>query len=207
MLFLTTARRSGFIHRGLSLGLAVTLACMLSACGDQAASSPASASSLTVSQAFQPVASIQELMHSVVDPTADALWDSVSSTVTAQGVEDKRPTTPEEWFELRSLAIRLAESANLLLVPGRPVAHQGHVLEDSHVKDILTADKIQALIDVDRAAFAARALALQRAAVEALQAIDSKDLDKFIEAGGRIDQACEGCHRQYWYPHEKRPAP
>lgn len=153
----------------------------------------------------KPVASIQEIMQAVVDPSADALWESVSSTTTAAGIEEKRPQTDEQWAELRHLAIRLAEAPNLLVLPGRPVAHAGRTLEDHHVAGILTADAIQAKIAADPAAFGRRAQALQDAAVSALAAIDARNVDRFVEAGGHIDQACEACHLQYWYPNDKRP--
>jgi hypothetical protein len=188
-----------------AFSLVLMTAALLTACG--AKTGPAKPEVKAASSQATPVASIQELMQALVDPSADALWDSVSSTVTNKGVEDKRPQTPEEWFELKSLAIRLAEAANLLVLEGRPVAHQGHALEDAHVKGILNASDIQKLIDADPGAFAARAKALQAAAVETLKAIEQRDVDKFIETGGKIDEACEGCHRQYWYPNEKRPAP
>jgi hypothetical protein len=176
-------------------GLSMPLLVGLSACSSKPAPTP-----------FKPVASIQEVMQALVDPAADALWESVSSTTTAAGIEDKRPQTEAEWTELRHLAIRLAEASNLLVVPGRPVAHAGRPLEDHHVEGILKADDIQARIAADPAAFAQRAQALQDAAVATLAAIDERSVDRLVQAGGHIDQACEACHLQYWYPNDKRPA-
>jgi hypothetical protein len=154
----------------------------------------------------KPLASIQELMQSIVDPTADALWESVSTTVTAQGAEEKRPRTPEEWRQLRHLSITLSEAANLLAQPGRVVAHQGQQLEDHHVDATLRPDDIQRRIDADPRAFAQFALALQVAAGESLAAIDKQDIDAFLRAGSQLDQACEACHQRYWYPGDRRPS-
>ena len=39
--------------------------------------------------------------------------------------------------------------------------------------------------------------------MEALRAIDARDLDAISEAGGTIDAACEGRHLQFWYPEQK----
>lgn len=155
--------------------------------------------------AFRPTASIQEIMQSIVDPSADALWESVSSTVTAKGVEDKQPRTDEDWTSVRHLAIQLAEAANLLAVEGRPVAHPGKQLEDAHVAGILKPEEIGALIGKDRPRFVAHARHLQQAAEEALTAIDARSVERFTIAGGAIDQACEACHRVFWYPNDKRP--
>jgi cytochrome c556 len=37
----------------------------------------------------------------------------------------------------------------------------------------------------------------------ALRAIDAHDIDGISEAGGTIDEACESCHLQFWYPPQK----
>lgn len=178
--------------------LAMMAALSLTACGDkQPTAAPPSP--------YQPVASIQEIMQAVVDPSADALWDAVSTTVTTAGEEKKQPRTAQEWIEVRHLAIRLVEASNLLVVDGRVVAHSGKQLEDSHIQGILSAPDIQKKIDADRGAFIRRAQALQQAAIQSLAAIDAKNVDQLIEAGGKLDQACESCHKQYWYPNDKVP--
>ncbi|WP_139826269.1 cytochrome c [Derxia lacustris] len=184
----------------MRLRLAPTvLLLLLAACGKTPPEAPKAAAAL------EPVASIQELMQSLVDPSADALWESVSTTVSAAGTEEHQPRSDAEWLELRFLALRLAEAGNLLAVDGRPVAHAGKQLEDAHVSGILKPEEIQQRVDADRAAFASRAAALREAARITLAAIDEKNVDHFIEAGSRIDQACEACHKQYWYPNDRRP--
>ena len=42
-----------------------------------------------------------DLMDSMVDPSADIIWESVATNVTATGKEDKQPRTPEEWAAVR----------------------------------------------------------------------------------------------------------
>jgi len=153
----------------------------------------------------QPVASIQEIMQALVDPSADTLWEAVSSETTAAGTVDHHPKDDAEWLALRHHAIRLAEGANLLAQPGRVVSHAGKQLEDSHVEGILVPAQIQKLIDADRPAFAQHANALQQATLDLLAAIDQRKLDGYTAAGSRIDHACEACHLRYWYPNDKRP--
>ena len=181
----------------LARGLGILLLGLLASCTrtDTAATA----------QGPKPLASIQELMQSIVDPAADALWEAVSTTVTAQGEEEKRPRTPEDWRQLRHLAITLSESGNLLAQRGRRVAHAGQQLEDHHVDATLKAGDIQARIDADPQAFAQFALALQAAAGESLSAIDRQDIDALLRAGSQLDQACEACHQRYWYPGDRRP--
>ncbi len=155
--------------------------------------------------AFAQLSTIQELMQGIVDPTADALWESVSSTTTAKGVEDKRPQTDAEWLQLKHLAVQLTEAGNLLSLTGRKVSHDGKVLEDAHVSATLAPADIQQRIDADPAAFASFGQALAAAAHQAQQAVEQRNVDAFMQAGEQIDRACESCHQRYWYPNDKRP--
>ncbi len=61
-------------------------------------------------------------MKSVIEPSADFIWGSVSTNVTSKGVEKKVPRTDEEWDEVHKRAIALVEATNLLLIPNRHVA-------------------------------------------------------------------------------------
>jgi hypothetical protein len=152
---------------------------------------------------YTPTATIKDLMLSLVDPSADVVWNAVSSVSTASGLEENVPRSDEEWALVRQAAIRLVEAPNLLVVPGRHVARPG---EKSIAPGIeLEPPEIEALINRDRPAFAARAKALHDVALEALQAIDARDTEKLLEVGGRIEQSCENCHMQYWYPGQKIP--
>jgi len=152
-----------------------------------------------------PLASVQELMQAFIDPSADALWEAVSSEVTAEGTVEQQPRNDEEWHALRLHALRLAEGARLLGERGRAVAAPGRVLEDAHVAGILSAPQIQQAIERDPAAFAQRAAALQGSARDALAAIDARDVQRLLRVGQAIDHACESCHQAYWYPNDRRP--
>lgn len=150
-------------------------------------------------------ASIQDIMTSIVDPSADYLWDSVAVIGTENGIEEHQPRTDEEWLEVRHKAITLMEAANLLAMKGRRVVKEGQHLQDEGLEGNLTAAEIQQKIDKDHDSFAALARALNTTAGQALQAIEKRDVDAFLDAGGDIDTACEGCHTVYWYPNQKIP--
>jgi hypothetical protein len=64
---------------------------------------------------------------------------------------------------------------------------------------------MEVLINKDVPAFRMRAKALHDAGYAAVQAVDNKDAQKVFEVGEQIEQACENCHKQYWYPNEKIP--
>jgi hypothetical protein len=187
----------------VSCAAIATLALGLAACSQQNQAPAAAAAAPHIP--FTPDASIQDLMENVVDHNADILWESVAVISSEKGIEERMPRTDADWANVRAAAVTLAEATNLLMIPGRRVAQEGKVLQDSEVEGILKAGQIQALIDGDRPTFASKAMALHAAALEALKAIDAKDHNKLSDVGGAIDEACEQCHTTYWYPDEKKP--
>ena len=163
---------------------------------------------------------IKDIMNSMVDPTADFLFDSLNEVVDerdtttgpfqvcwlenvcAQVVDErvataKAPQTDEEWQEVRRHAITLVEAPNLLVLPNRKVAEPGAKPQYPEVE--FRTEQIQALIDGDRAAFIKFARGLQDAAMMALEAADTKDNGLLFTASDQIDKACENCHLHYWY--------
>lgn len=183
------------MHRLASIVLAATFALLGAAC-ERGEAKPASAP--------RPLASFQDIMVSIVDPAADRLWDSVSVEVTRKGVEEKQPRNDEEWQDLRNQAVALVEAANLLLVEHRPLAAPGKALDNK--EGYLDLKEIQASIERTRPAFVAHVHGFQDAATQALAAIDAKNPAGVIDAGARIQQACEQCHLQYWYPNGGAPS-
>ncbi|MFL6599739.1 MAG: hypothetical protein ACJ8R9_00225 [Steroidobacteraceae bacterium] len=69
----------------------------------------------------------------------------------------------------------------------------------------LSHAEIQQRIDATHDAFTQFARNLQDAGLKALAAINAKDAQGLMDAGGIIDEACEACHVTYWYPNQHRP--
>lgn len=141
-------------------------------------------------------------MQSVIDPSADDVWNAVETDTTAAGENERQPHTPEEWLEVRSAAISLVESANLLMIEGRRAGARPFPAEATGALD---SAQIEALITARRPEFNAFAAALRTASLTALSAIDARDPVRLMSAGGAIDQVCEGCHVTFWYPHQVIP--
>jgi len=146
---------------------------------------------------------IKDLMLNVIDTNADVVWLSVTTVASDKGLLETRPTNDAEWARVRQGAVTLAEAANLLMIPGRHVARPGEKSETPGVE--LEPSEMEELINKDREGFYRHAKALYDAAMLAVEAIDKKDADRVFEVGENIDQACEQCHRSYWYPNEKIP--
>jgi len=147
-------------------------------------------------------ATIKDIMESMVDPSADFLFESIVTIADEKGITEKAPETDEEWHEARDRAITLVEAPNLIVMEGRMVARPGEKADEPRVE--LEPGQIQKLIDADRPHFIDRAKALQDAATVALSAIDHKDKKALFEALTEIDKACENCHLEYWYPNDKQ---
>jgi cytochrome c556 len=145
-----------------------------------------------------PATSVLEIMEFVVMPTAQRLWDSVAVNVTEQGIIEKAPKTDEDWAEVRGDALTLAEMANALMIPGRMTAPPGTKSENPG--DELEPEQIEALREQNWGAWVAHAQVLHAAVMESVKAIDAKDKDALSNAGGTLDEACESCHLQFWYP-------
>jgi hypothetical protein len=190
--------------RKIALSLFATVFVVLSAC-QQGATAESVVALKPAAVPLKPVASIQEVMQALVDPSADDIWNSVSTTVTKKGVEDKQPHTDAQWHELRLKAIRLVEGATLLQLEGRKVVQPGARLEDDHVETNAKLEDIVAAIGKNPAAFSGAALTLQTSAIEILAAIDTRDIARLGQAGSALDAACESCHVTYWYPKQVLP--
>ena len=153
--------------------------------------------------AYLPTATVKDLMLSVIDPSADVVWLSVTTVVDDKGLVETVPKSDEEWTKVRHGAVMLMEAANLLMIPGRRVARPGEKSETPGVE--LEPEEMDVLIAKDRGAWNKRATHLHDVAADVIRAIDARDANRVFELGEQIEEACENCHRQYWYPNEVIP--
>ncbi|HEY7641897.1 MAG TPA: hypothetical protein VH814_19360 [Steroidobacteraceae bacterium] len=166
------------------------------------ASTPAAA---PAASPLKPIAGVQDVMATMIDPAADFLWESVSTTVTRNKTVEKRPQTDKEWAEVRRQAIILTEGANLIMMDGRHVVKEGSKLEDHGTPGNLTAEESEKAIGENREAFLGFAQALRDVGVSMLNAADTRNPQAIVDAGDALDGVCEGCHLKFWYPGQKIP--
>jgi len=155
-----------------------------------------------------PVGTVKDVMKGIVDANAMAIWDSVGSESGANGeVIEKAPKTDEEWAAIEHKALTLAEAANLLVTPGRPMSRP----EEANAKSQpdapeLTPVEIERKVSENRAEWVKHAKDLQASAVKAMVAAQKHDKDGLLDVGEAIDHACESCHVVYWYPDQQKVA-
>jgi hypothetical protein len=152
---------------------------------------------------FEPTASLQEVMNSIIDPNMDYVWNSVATISTQKGTEERSPKTDEDWLLVKQHALVVLEASNLLLIKGRPVAAVG--ANTSTTPAELSPAEIQKAIEANHDSYLAYAHALHASVTLILQAIEAKNVEKLNQFGGEVDRVCEACHKQFWYPHDTRP--
>jgi hypothetical protein len=120
--------------------------------------------------ASAPVGSMSDLMVKMIYPTSDAIFYITTRT----------PATDADWGELEAKALTLAESANLLMMPGR-ARDQDRWMQDAKL-----------MLDAGRAAY------------RAARAKDVKALDALSD---QLFESCTSCHQHYRPNYGRRPAP
>ena len=119
---------------------------------------------------FNTTIPLHDLMVHVVDPSTDVVWAASGIVVDLHGEHDLSPKTDAAWAKVHDAAAVVAESGNLLLLPGR--VRQGKTWTGQ-------AQKLSAL------------------GLAAMAAADAKDKGAMLRIGGDIHDACEECHRVY----------
>jgi len=163
-------------------------------------SQPAAASAGPV---MKPIVSVKELMRFDIDPASDFVFDAVQYDATLKGVHDIYPKTDEDWEKVKVGAVSLAENIYLLKVK-RPWAPKGDVNNSTGPNPPeLSPDQIQAKYDKDPVLWDAKIEALRNAALEVMDVADKRDGKALFEASADVDNACEMCHLEYWYPGDR----
>jgi len=125
-------------------------------------------SALAQEPSFQPVGNMSQLMINIIYPTSDAIFY----------VDRTPPSTEAEWNLLKNQALMLAESGNLLLMPGR-LRDNGNWVTDSKL-----------MVDAGAAAY---------------KAASAKDIEAVRAVNDKLYAACVTCHMQYRADYPKYP--
>jgi len=107
---------------------------------------------------FQPVGNMKQLMIDIIYPTSDAIFY----------VDRDPPKTQHDWDILRTQALTMAESGNLLMMEGRARDQKNWIMES------------KMLIDG-----------------KAYKAALAKDIDGIRALNDSLNAACVVCHYQY----------
>lgn len=109
---------------------------------------------------FKLVATVQQVMTTITIPASDVIFNAAAEA----------PKNEAAWQSLQNSALALAESGNLLMIPGRAKDNKEWVKES------------QAMI---------------AAATVAFNAARDRNTDRVMKASDRIYVTCEACHDKY----------
>jgi hypothetical protein len=114
------------------------------------------------------VGTMSELMVRIIYPASDALFY----------IESRTPKTDAEWGALEGQALMLAESANLLMMPGRA----------RDQKEWMRLSRL--MLD---------------ASADALAAAKKRDVDAIVLTGEPLLESCTSCHKAYRKDYGRKP--
>jgi hypothetical protein len=132
-------------------------------------------------------ANLNQLMRGVLYPAANVVFsaqaDNPGDVKPVPGQDPSMATDPLKstfggWLAVENAALALAESANLLSIPGRSCANGAPV----PVKDPAWAMFVQEVRDVS---------------MKAYTAAQAKDQEKMIDLSETLSRSCAGCHRKW----------
>jgi hypothetical protein len=151
---------------------------------------------------LKPVVSVKELMRDMIDPASDNIFNAVGTVVGKHGTVETAPRTDEDWEKLRIGAVTLAEGIYLLKIP-RPFAPPGDENNSAGPgAPELSPAQITAKLKADPVEWNARIEAVRNVGLEVLDIVKRKDVKELWDASDNLDDACENCHKSYWYPGE-----
>lgn len=152
---------------------------------------------------MKPIVSVKELMRDFIDPASDYIFDAVGTVVTKKGEEERLPKTDEDWERLRMGATMLAEGVYLLKVP-RPFAPPGDENNSTGPDpEELAPAQIKAKLEKDPVLWNAKIEALRNVGLEVLEIVKKRNAQELWDAAENLDEACENCHIEFWYPGDK----
>jgi hypothetical protein len=117
---------------------------------------------------MQPASTMSELMVRIIYPASDAIFY----------ITTRQPKTDAEWVDLQGQALAVAESANLLMMPGR-ARDQGRWMDDATL-----------MLEAGRAAF---------------RAAKAKDVAALDALNDQLYTSCTSCHQHYRPNYGARP--
>ena len=97
-----------------------------------------------------------------------------------------------------------AAAQKLATAPHVLAAAAGQKIDGEGPGDAPSAKSVQKALDAKPKVFQGFAQQLVGSMDEIIAGTKSKDAKKVFGVAGRLDQECEGCHMQFWYPDEKR---
>jgi len=121
---------------------------------------------------------LAQVMRGILFPNSNIIFDAQNNDPTKKKEDPAFGNPYAGWQSVENAALALAESSNILIIPGR-------VCSNGKPAPLNQADwpkLVQGLRD---------------ASMESYKAAQSKNMDKIVDASGTLTEACSNCHDKY----------
>ena len=142
----------------------------------QAPAKPAAGAPVRVTAKVQ--GNLAQVMRGILFPNSNIIFDAQNNDPTKKKADEQFGNPYGGWQNVENASIALAESSNLLIIPGR-------VCSNGKPAPLAQADwpkLVQGLRD---------------AAMASYKAAQSKNMDNIVDAAGTLTEACSNCHDKY----------
>src|SRR5262245_52209082 len=166
-------------------------AVMCGACGNPGRSSEPTAPASSPTRSPEAYGTLAEVMRGIPFPNSNIIFDTQikdpaaptpaidkSSTAAAGGATGVYSSVYSGWQQVENSSIALAETANLILIPGRKCENGLPV-------------------PLEQDAYKKAAQSLVEAGLATYKAAQTKNLEAIVELSGTIADACAACHEKY----------
>jgi hypothetical protein len=166
-------------------------AVLVGACGTPGQSSESTSPASLPTRSPEAYGTLAQVMRGIPFPNSNIIFDTQtkdpaapttaidkSSTAAAGGATGVYSSVYSGWQQVENSAIAVAETANLILIPGRKCENGLPVPLEQEV-------------------YRKAAQGLADAGLAAYRAAKSKNLEAMVELSGTISDACSACHEKY----------
>lgn len=161
---------------------------------------------------------INNSMTQVMEPSAEAIWDTMSKAYNDKGdALDPSKLSEADWKAIAdasaAMKARAAEIANaeshIVAAKNEPILGSQAVGTASPPGPEWAAvgpEHVQKLIEAKPALFKQKALALVDSMDKINRAAGSKDVVTLYKVGSELDEVCDSCHEPFWGTDQPPPA-
>lgn len=146
---------------------------------------------------------LHALMKNVVAVQAQVIWDIDNKSLGDDGNPAASKLTAADWNQLVAAAGKVKEGAQALASAEHVMAAApGQKLQDEGNPGASDVKTVQRLIDSNPKAFSAFATAMATSMDGLVAAARARNIAKTNDLSGALDEICEQCHKQFWYPNQ-----
>ena len=155
----------------------------------------------------EPKPTLHEVMAGSIDPIADVVWETSSKTYGEDGTGKPGMLNDADWLKIQHAARKLHDGAMAIADnPAIAATLPGvKILDEGVVAEAVTAADVARYIERDRPGLTQHARELSSLALAIEAAAKARDAVTTVRLSEELDDVCESCHKQFWYPDQPKP--